>query len=113
MKPAAEARDKFEKALVFNIGLIAKKLQEAGFNSTELDKIGDGALKYIQEKAAEVTTKNPLEAGNIENLIIMVLMHGAITSQKKFIDETARRNGVSYEKITELMMKDTVGDQQK
>jgi hypothetical protein len=38
----------------------------------------------------------------------MLLMHGAIISQKEFINSTAKRNGVSSEAIVELMVKDTI-----
>lgn len=108
MKSAAEVRYEFEKSLQLNIGLMAKRLQEAGIQSTDIDKIGEDALKYIQDKAEGATKNNPLEAGNVENVIIMLLMHGAIASQKVFINEKAKALGVTNQKIIELMHKDTV-----
>lgn len=109
MKTAQEARDEFEKALAVNIGLLAKRLQEAGYTLLEFDKIGADTLKFIQDKAEKATANNPLQAKNVENLIIMVFMHGALTSQKDFINSTAASLGVTKERVIAEMEKDTIG----
>lgn len=102
-------RNEFEKGLALNIGLMAKKLQEAGYSFSDLDTICDEALVLIQNSAEQITVNDPLQTQNIENLAIMVLMHGAITSQKKFINDRAKDLKTSVSAVENIMIKDTIG----
>lgn len=102
-------RDAFEKSLRFNIAYLAKGLKNAGFTTEELDKFGEDVLKFIQDGAEKLTVNNVLETENVKNLIIMLLMHGAITSQKEAINEYAKKLGVTSERIKREMAKDTFG----
>jgi hypothetical protein len=104
----AIAADEIEIKLTYNIGLMAKSLKKAGFDLKEFDRIGQDVLEFIENKAEQATIKNPLQAQNVENLIIMLLMHGAIISQKQFLKQTSSSLGVSEQKIMDIMMKDMV-----
>lgn len=101
-------RDLFERDLSINIGFLAINLKSAGFKTKDLDRIGDECLKFIQNKAEIIAKERPLEAVNVENLIIMLLMHGCLTSQIKFIRNTAERLQVSQKRIENEMIKDTI-----
>lgn len=101
-------RDELEKNLAINIGLMARNLQKAGINLSDLDKISNEALALIQNKSEQIAVNNPLLSQNVENIIIMVLMHGAIASQKEFINNTAKNLKVSAQMIEREMAKDTI-----
>lgn len=102
-------KDELETTLALNIGLLAKKLQDAKIDLTELDKVGIDVLELIHKRAEQVAIKNPLETINIENIIIMVLMHGALVSQKEFINDTSKSLNMSAKMIESMMIKDTTG----
>ena len=101
-------KSEFEKSLSLNIGLMAKQLQKARYSLTDLDRIGDEVLELIQDRAEQISINNPLQIQNVENLIIMILMHGAITSQKEFINITAKRLKITTKAVETEMMKDTI-----
>ena len=101
-------QDELEKNLVCNIGLMARRLLEAGYRSSDIDALCDEALAFIQNKAEQITADNPIQSQNVENIIIMVLMHGALTSQKKFINDTAKSLKTNIIAIENEMIKDTI-----
>ena len=101
-------QDELEEKLTLNIGLMAKQLQKAGYCFSDIDTICDEALAFIQNRAEKITINNPLQTQNVENVIIMVLMHGAIMSQKEFIKDTAKNLKMDIKTIESKMIKDTM-----
>ncbi len=101
-------RNELENNLAINIGLMAKRLQESNIDSTKIDNIADDALKLIQERSEKITLDNPLQEQNVENIVIMVLMHGIITSQKEFIISMAKNLKMTTAAIEAEMIKDTI-----
>lgn len=105
----ADSRELFEETLAVNIGLIAKRLRESGLDLIELDKISEQVLAFIQDKSEKATADHPLETGNVENLIVMLLMHTALTSQKEVIDQISKSLNLDAKYVESEMMKDTIG----
>ncbi len=101
-------RNELEKNLGINIGLMAKRLQESNIDSAKIDNIADDALKLIQDRAEKMTLDKPLQTQNVENIVIMVLMHGILTSQKEFIRSMAKNLKVTTQAIETEMIKDTI-----
>ncbi len=101
-------RNELEKNLAINIGLMAKRLQESNIDSAKIDNIADDALKLIQDRAEKMTLDKPLQTQNVENIVIMVLMHGILTSQKEFIRSMAKNLKVTTQAIETEMIKDTI-----
>jgi len=101
-------QDELEEKLTLNIGLMAKQLQKAGYCFSDIDAICDEALALIQNRAEQITGNNPLQTQNVENIIIMVLMHGIIISQKEFINNISKRLKVDIKTIEDEMIKDTM-----
>lgn len=103
-------RNELEKNLAINIGLIAKRLQESNIDSNKFDDIAADALKLIQDRSEKITLGDPLQSQNGENIVIMVLMHGILTSQKKFIISMAKNLKMTTQAIENEMIKDTIRD---
>ncbi len=101
-------RNELEKNLAINIGLMAKRLQESKIDSNKIDDIANDALKLIQDGSEQITLSNPLQSQNVENIVIMVLMHGIITSQKEFIISMAKNLKMTTQAIEAEMIKDTI-----
>lgn len=101
-------RNELEKNLAINISLMAKRLQESNIDSTEIDNIANDALKLIQDRSEKTTLDKPLQTQNVENIVIMVLMHGILTSQKEFILAMAKNLKVTAHAIEAEMIKDTI-----
>jgi len=101
-------RNELEKILSVNIGLMAKRLQESKIDSNKIDDIANDALKLIQDRSEQITLSNPLQSQNVGNIVIMVLMHGIITSQKEFIISMAKNLKITTQAIEAEMIKDTI-----
>ena len=101
-------RNELEKNLAINIGIMAKRLQESKIDSNKIDIIADEVLKLIQDKSEKLTLDNPLQSQNVENIIILVLMHGIIISQKEFIISMAKNLKITTQAIEAEMIKDTI-----
>ena len=102
-------KDELEKNLSINIGLIGKYLHKAGYSSSDIDSICNEAFALIQNRAEQITDNNPLQTRNVENIIIMVLMHGAIMSQKECINHISKSLNVDVETIEDEIIIGTMG----
>jgi len=89
----------WEKELTGNIRLIARVLNNKGYDLKALDRAGQECRDFITKKVKELGIKDRNDNVNLENLIVMIMMQTACHDMNRAIEHMASLRGVDEKVI--------------
>lgn len=96
--------------LRINIGVCGKNLKRSGYDLDIIDKAGWECRDFLTKRVSDIKPKNSDDAKNIENILIMIMMHKACQEMLEAIAFTARTKGISENEVIQNVKKDMFGE---